>query len=356
MDKQSIKPKVLMVGPGRDVMGGISTVVNSYYELELNKNVELRYIASMEDGNQLKKLWIAIKAYCQFCACLKKYDIIHIHMAAQASFNRKSIFIRKAFKSGKKIIIHCHAADFDDYFLKQVDGKKQKVIRYIFSLADKVITLSEEWADFYGKNICTPEKVVVVHNAVIIPDYIKADYSNHNILFLGRLGKRKGIYDLLEVIPEILKVVPDSMFYLGGDGDIEQCKYIAINKGFTDHVKFLGWVRGDNKEKYFKNCSIFVLPSYQEGMPMSVLEAMSYGLAVISTNAGGIPQIIESNINGLRFEAGDVKALQSDIIALLTNKTKKRQYGYKGYETINREFNIVKNINRLVELYWQLLC
>lgn len=112
-------PRVLMIGPGRDVMGGISTVVNSYFDLRLNERVELRYIASMEDGNKIKKLWVALKAYLEFRKCLKDFDIVHVHMAAQASFTRKSAFIRLAKKAGKKIIIHQHAADFDDYFFKQ---------------------------------------------------------------------------------------------------------------------------------------------------------------------------------------------------------------------------------------------
>ena len=92
-----------MVGPGRGVKGGISTVVNSYYDLGLDKKVELRYIASMEDGNKLKKLLVAVRAYIKFCLILDSYDIVHVHMAAQASFIRKSLFIKRAYKR-KKIL------------------------------------------------------------------------------------------------------------------------------------------------------------------------------------------------------------------------------------------------------------
>ena len=94
--------KVSMIGPGRNVMGGISTVVISYYNLGLDKRIKLRYIATMKDGSKIKKLSVAIKAYIQFKKCLKDFDIVHIHMAAQASFYRKSIFVQLAKKMVRK--------------------------------------------------------------------------------------------------------------------------------------------------------------------------------------------------------------------------------------------------------------
>ncbi len=121
--------KVLMIGPGREVKGGISTVVNSYYELGMEEDVYVKYISTMEDGNALKKLLIAFKAYLHFCLILKKFDIVHVHMAAQASYLRKSIFIHKAKKAGKKIIIHSHAADFDRFYFEQSNDKKRKRIK-----------------------------------------------------------------------------------------------------------------------------------------------------------------------------------------------------------------------------------
>lgn len=161
--------KILMIGPGRDVRGGISTVVNSYYELGIEKDAEIKYIPTMEDGGQIKKLLVAVKAYMEFCRCVKKYDIVHVHMAAQASFVRKSLFVQKAKKAGVKVIIHSHAADFDKYFFEESDDKDRKKIKETFALADKVIVLSEEWADFFGKNVCDPAKIKIIYNGVILP-------------------------------------------------------------------------------------------------------------------------------------------------------------------------------------------
>lgn len=351
MSKQNNTPKVLMVGPGRNVMGGISSVVNSYYDLELDKKVKLKYISSMEDGSKIRKLLIAVSSYIRFCGCLKSYDIVHVHMAAQASFSRKSLFIKKAKEAGKKIIIHQHAADFDEFFFKQSDEDKRKCIREIFALADCVIVLSEEWEKFFGRNVCDANKIRVLHNGVVIPEYQKTEYSDSGVLFLGRLGERKGSYDLLKTIPEVLKAVPDAKFYLGGDGDIEQSQRIIDQNSLANHVKLLGWVKSDNKEKYLRECNIFILPSYHEGMPMAVLEAMSYGLATVSTNAGGIPQIIENGIDGFRVEAGDIKAITDVLVKLLTDKELKEKIGQAGKRKIEKCFNAVANVDALFDLY-----
>lgn len=343
--------KILMIGPGRDVRGGISTVVNSYFELGIEQDTEIKYIPTMEDGSQIKKLFVAAKAYMEFCRCVKKYDIVHVHMAAQASFVRKSLFIQKAKKAGVKVIIHSHAADFDKYFFEESDDKKRKKIKETFTLADKVIVLSEEWADFLGKNVCAPAKIEIIYNGVILPEKNKTSYDDHNVLMLGRLGERKGTYDLLKAIPMVLKEVPDAMFYLGGDGDVEGCKAIAAKVGIQDHVKFLGWIRGNEKDKLLDKCSVFTLPSYYEGMPMSVLEAMSYGLATVSTNAGGIPQIIDDGVDGFRVEAGDVEELSKRFISLLKNSELKKSIGQKAVDKIKNKFDVRVSYKKLLHIY-----
>ena len=91
-----------MIGPGRDVKGGVTTVVNNYYGCGLDKSVSLRYLSTMEDGCKLKKLLVALKAYLLFGPLLKNCDIVHVHMAAQASFDRKAFFIERAKRAGKK--------------------------------------------------------------------------------------------------------------------------------------------------------------------------------------------------------------------------------------------------------------
>ncbi|MCI9357982.1 MAG: glycosyltransferase family 4 protein [Lachnospiraceae bacterium] len=355
MEKGFRKSKILMVGPGRNVRGGVSTVVNDYYRLGMDQMVELKYIASMKDGNKIKKLLVAITAYLKFCFCVDKYDIVHIHMAAQASFSRKALFVKKAHRARKKIVIHQHAADFDDFFFQQSNVRKRMKIKTIFGMADKVVVLSDEWARFFGENVCAENRIFILYNGIILPKYKKTDYSDHKVLFLGRLGERKGSYDILKAIPGILDKVPDAMFYLAGDGDIENHRKIVENKVSKCHIEFLGWIKEEKREKYLKDISTFILPSYHEGMPMSILEAMSYGMATVSTNVGGIPQIIENDINGIRIDAGDVNAITDTLVDLLQNESKKKELGQAAYKRVKEQFNAEKNIEKLRQLYMTLL-
>ncbi|MFV0363059.1 MAG: glycosyltransferase family 4 protein [Suipraeoptans sp.] len=343
--------KVLMIGPGRDVRGGITSVVNAYYLQGIEGEVDVKYIPTMEDGSKLRKLYIAVKAYFQFYFQIKEYDILHVHMAAQASFYRKYAFIKQAKRKNKKIIIHNHAADFDDFFYNQSnDSERSKIIK-CFEIADKVVVLSKEWANFFSKTICSKEKIEILHNGIIVPSYIKKDYANNNVLFLGRLGGRKGIYDLLKIIPNIITEIPDVRFYIGGDGEIEKCEKYAIDTGCAHCIEFTGWLNPEQKAKYLEKCSIFVLPSYNEGMPMALLEAMGYGLASISTNVGGIPQVIDNKKDGIIINPGNTNQLYHELLILLENKALKEKLGCLARKKICENYTIQSNLKQLLAIY-----
>ena len=346
--------KVLMIGAGKDVRGGVSSVVNSYYDAGLDKLCELTYLPTMEDGSKLKKLLVAAGARVRFERLVKENDILHVHMSADNSFYRKAVFIRKAHKEGKKIIIHMHGSTFDLFYKERCNDAQKQQVREIFAMADKVIALSEDWKEFLAEYICDEQKIVVVYNAVKIPEAYPKDYTNRKMLFLGILGQRKGTYDLIEVLPEILSKYPDSHIYFGGDGEREQAERLCMEKGIADHVTFLGWVRGTEKEKLLKECSIYVLPTYHEGMPMSILEAMSYGMAVVSTYVGGIPHIITDDENGLLCEAGDKVALQEKLLKLMEDEGLRERLGRNAYRMMARNFDVKENVKRVYGVYEEL--
>lgn len=341
----------MMIGAGRDVRGGVSSVVNSYYEAGLDKLCELTYLPTMKDGNKLYKLLVAFGARLRFETLIKQADILHVHMSADNSFYRKAVFIRKAYKERKKIIIHMHGSTFDLFYKERCNDEQKRQVREIFAMADKVIALSEDWKEFLAEYICDAEKIEVIYNAVKIPEPYGKDYSNQKMLFLGILGQRKGTYDLLEVLPEIFQNYPDSHVYFGGDGEQKQAEQLCREKGITEHVTFLGWVRGAEKEKLLKECSIYVLPTYHEGMPMSILEAMAYGMAVVSTYVGGIPHIITSGENGLLCEAGDKEALQKTLIELLQDGKLRENLGRNAYLMMAQKFDARENVKKVYKIY-----
>lgn len=346
--------KILVVGPSPiKSKGGMATVISSICESKfLKEHCDINLHASYIDGNILIRTMYSVISYIKYIKNLKNMDvdIVHIHMASRGSTWRKLQYVKCAKKRGKRVLLHIHGASYKEFYEKECSVNKQKKIRDLLNMVDEVIVLSEEWKNFFAK-LCEINKVRVLHNAVPIPNFKRKKYNDNNVLFLGRLGKRKGTYDLLDAIPKILEKVPDAKFFLGGDGDIEKCKKICSNKGIVENVSFLGWVSEIDREKYFKLCSTYILPSYNEGMPMSVLEAMSWECSVITTPVGGIPQVISNEINGVLINPGNAYEIAGAIVCILTDRDKKEGLGKNARKTVKNRFSIDTWHKQLLEIY-----
>ena len=354
-DKTGKSPRVLMAGPARDVTGGVSAVVNSYYACGMDRQISLTYLPTMKDGSKIKKALVFAGAYLRFGSLMKRADILHVHLSPRASYARKAILIKRAHRMGKRIILHQHGGDFERFYEKECGGKKQARIREVFAMADVVIVLSEEWRDFFANGICDPARIVVMHNGAVLPDDTKHDYSGHNVLMLGKLREQKGVYDLLDAIPEILRQVPDAQFFLCGDGDMTECRQKAEELGCSEHVRTPGWIDRKAAEEAFASCSTFILPSHFEGMPMSLLEAMGHGLACIATDVGGIPQVIKNGENGILIRPKAPDEIASALISLLNDSSLRKRLGEAGAQTVRRNFDARENVEKILSLYRSLL-
>lgn len=341
------KIKILMVGPDRTVHGGISGVVNLLYEAGLAERVQLKYIGTMKDGTKLKKLLVAIVAYARFLCCVHRYDIVHVNMSSDTSYLRKSYFIRAAKKAGKKIVLHQHGGDIRNYYNSLDEYGKRRMIE-ILSISNTMLVLGKELQEFFA-SLVPNQNIQIFPNSSFIPEPYEKDYSNHNILFLGRLCKDKGIIELVEAMKCVIKKYPDAKLYLGGMWEDKELEPIVKELGVN--VSFLGWVGGEEKERLLKKCSIYVLPSYYEGQPVSVLEAMSYSSAVVATNVGAIPEMIVSGESGELIEPRDVNGLEEALLRILNDEAYKKKIAMAGRQVVENRYNISNSLNRLCEIY-----
>ncbi|MBO4988559.1 MAG: glycosyltransferase family 4 protein [Lachnospiraceae bacterium] len=339
--------RVLMVGPAREVHGGVSAVINNYYEAGLDKKIEMEYLPSMKDGSKWCKLFVALGAYTKFVCIAWKYDIVHIHMASDSSFYRKSLFILLTKIYRKKLIVHEHGGNFREFYYESKSKLKQQFICRVLNLADKFIVLSEEWYDFFTP-IVKKELLQIVNNAIVVPDITEKDYRNHNILYLGRITPEKGIRELITSFEQVRKKYPDSVLYLGGIFEEEAfSREIEGREG----VRFLGWIGQEQKNKMLSECSIFALPSYFEGQPISLLEAMACGCCCIATQVGGIPQIINHNNNGILVESKKQEQLTNSLLSVIDNAEIKSRMGAEAKNTIREKYDIQLRIEQLLEIY-----
>ena len=281
----------------------------------------------------------------------KKIDIVHVHMASRSSFYRKKIIIdlSKLFK--KKVIIHLHGGEFHIFYGEESNERQKAVIRKTFDKADEIIALSEEWRNRIKE--ITNTNVTVVYNPVIPPLVSAYKPENKEILFMGKMVKGKGIYDIIEITKDVITKYPSYKFVLCGNGEYKNVKKIVENRRIDEHVILHEWIEGEEKKRAFENAVVFLLPSYNECMPMSILEALSYGIPVIATKVGGVPEIITNNKNGILIEAGDVKSLRDNLIYLLDNIELRRQLSANAYKIVREKFDIYNNINLISSVYFR---
>lgn len=342
------------------VRGGIAAVVNGYRTSKLEEAFNIYYIESYKDGGKLSKLCKVILGYFHFMFILMFYkpSVVHIHSSFGPSFYRKIPFIYFAHFKKIPIINHIHGADFETFYTK-ASQKKKKLIRKIYNKCSKLIALSDEWKDNLMKIV--PEKSIIIIHNYSHPHYdvvINRDTRelNYQVLFLGEIGKRKGCYDIPNVVEKVSKIIPKVKFVLAGSGDIQQLKRILEDKGMSKYVEFPGWVRGTGKDKLLRESDIFFLPSYNEGMPMSILDAMGYGLPIVSTNVGGIPKIVVNGKNGYTCEPGDTDCFANYMIELLLCREKLRDFSNGSYEIVEENYSLDLHIKSLEKLYLTYIC
>lgn len=344
--------KVLMIGPARCVHGGISGVVNNYYEAGLDKRVKLRYIGTMVEGGRLRKLIQAGAAYLRFLAALSGCDIVHVNMASDNSYRRKSVFIRTAKRFGKKIVIHQHGGDFETFYEKEQSPKGRERIRRVLEMGDAFLVLAPAWKNFFGK-IIDRERITVLPDAIAIPAAYEKSYDNHNVLFLGRLCREKGIGELLSCVPALAEEFPDFHLYLGGIWEDEGLRRTAEQD--REHITWLGWVSGEEKESWLRRCRILALPSWFEGQSVSLLEAMAHYCGIVAADTGGIPQMILQERTGLLVPVKDASALREGLARLLREEELCRKLGQEARRKAEAEFGIEENMQTLLRVYKKVL-
>jgi glycosyltransferase involved in cell wall biosynthesis len=337
-----------MIGPNLNGQGGITSVVNTYIESEIFKKNEIIYLSAHNEGNLFNKIISFLSVLIRLPVYLinRNIKIVHIHSAKRISFYRKSIFVIFSKLFRKKVIMHIHSAEFD-IFYENLSSIFKKYVRFILGLTT-VLALSEEWEKKL-KKITGKDNVRFIYNPVIIKKLNpKKKNRKINILFLGRLGKRKGTYDLIEA-SRLLN--GDFVLKICGDGDILQINKIISDYNLKDKIKVLGWISGNRKKELFETADIYVLPSYNEGLPMSILEAMSYKIPVVSTVTGGIPEVVEHGKTGFLVEPGDVKKIAKYLNILSSNKVLRNKMGEEGFKKVKRTFDVKKISKQLNEIY-----
>lgn len=343
--------KVLVIATSRKTRGGITSVVKAYENSPLWAKFHCKWIETHRDGGAFTKLSYLLKGFLQFLLCVPFYDIIHIHTSEPPSALRKVLFMAVSKLLGKKVIVHFHSFSVDT----TIKSKYQWVYRYLFGKADCVLVLSKYWqdelCDTFGFN---EDKVKVLYNPCTTEISNKVYPKKKEILYAGTVNARKGYADMINAFAKVADKYHDWCIVFAGNGEIEEGKALASRLGIDKQTVFLGWVKGNDKDKAFKEASIFCLPSYAEGFPMGVLDAWAYGLPVITTPVGGIPDIAKDGTNCLLFNPGDTNKLAEQMDKMMSSEELRKLVASESNELAKGIFSVDKVTERLGNIYQNL--
>ena len=248
----------------------------------------------------------------------------------------------------KKVIVHFHSFSVDT----TIKSKYQLVYKFIFGKADCVLVLSKYWQDeLCNTFIFNVDKIKVLYNPCTTEVSNKVYPKKKEILYAGTVNARKGYADMINAFANVADKHRDWSIVFAGNGEIEEGKALATRLGIDKQTVFLGWVRGDDKDKAFKEASVFCLPSYAEGFPMGVLDAWAYGLPVVTTPVGGIPDIAKDGNNCLLFNPGDINKLAEQMDKLITSEKLRTDIAKESSKLAKGIFSIEEVTSRLEDIY-----
>lgn len=244
--------------------------------------------------------------------------------------------------------MHIHGGGFKKYYVTSPQW-----ITAILNKCDGIIVLSLSWKSYY-QSITNCSQIFIVENIVAFPvkKHVEKKDNRLHLLFWGLVDKQKGIFDLLEVLFKHYNIFHDQLvLHIGGNGKIQNLRKMINQYGLNDMVIYEGFVSGAEKINLLLSSDVFILPSYIEGLPISILEAMSYGKPILSTPVGGIPEVVENNVNGILFQPGDKEAITEAIKLMINNVSMKNAMGENSYERVKKYFpdRVQVNLSRIYE-------
>jgi len=345
-----------MVGVDEQTKGGMWTVAENYIRSEsFVRETNLEYISTSITGSIPKRILFTAKALLRIIGRMlqHKYDIVHVHMAERGSVYRKNIVICLAKLFRSKVIIHMHGAEFEVWY-RSLSERKQLGVRKIICKADKVLILGEYWREFVSRLVMDKNSVCVLHNAVDVPACNPYNPQAENMLFLGVVSQRKGAFDLLQAMKIADPQLPlgAMLTFYGPEG--EKSIEAAIDElGLAHRAVYKGWLNSTGKAEVFSSTAVNILPSYHEGLPMTILETMAYGIPNISTNVAAIPEAVNDD-NGAILCPGDIDHLAQEIILFMNDVDIRKKKSQCAYEKARKDFSIDAHILKVLDIYREL--
>lgn len=327
--------------------------VHEYFHFRTGKVQKSRLLS-----NPLIRFFDQVISYIWFPFYLIfiKPDVVEINSSLVSfAFERDSKYaaLTKLFLPKARLVLFNHGWDYEfkDNLISRID---KKLISY-FNLFDHLIVLTGAVKQEINQ-LGVKRPISIITTGVNISEYLPyqlkaADKNSLTVLFLSRLEKSKGIVELLDVIPSVIEKYPNTQFIIAGSGSYEK----DINahptiKQFQDNIQVVGYLRGEDKLNVFSRSDIYVFPSYGEGCPVSVLEALAVGLPLVYTPVGALADILTDHENGLEIPVRSKEALHVALLKLIEAPDLRRAMVEKN-KALSKDFDLATIHQQLEEIY-----
>ena len=350
---------VIMLGPMPPLVGGMANVMDCLCGGELAQRYRVTAINNGKTTREGRLLRTGMAAQGRLIGRLiggilaGRGRVVHIHTCSGVAFWRDCIHALVAKLLGSRVVWHVHGGMFDE-FAHKLHPIPKALMRFALENASATIALSQGWVRRL-KVLAPNANWYAIPNGVPVPNRIPFRNCRSVFLFLGNLGRMKGGLDLIEAGGLASRRGFTGRIDLGGketaQGDRSLFEKRIGELDCSDVVRLIGVVSGDAKVQALSDAACIVLPSYAEGLPMAILEGMAYGLPVISTKVGAIPEVITDGVEGFLIEPGDVEALADRMVRLDTDSALRQRMGEAARARVMKRYSLHAMVDQITAVY-----
>jgi glycosyltransferase involved in cell wall biosynthesis len=363
MDMKTRSPlrAVIFTPLGLGKPGGIDRLMSELdreLKSEQHAMVSACFIVTRGYGSKILLPFFFMSALLHFVvlALLVRVDVVHLNLTKSGSTYRKIIFARACRFFRIPYVVHLHSGIYDKFW----DSCKAVVkneINEMFLNSRKIIVTGNYWKKvIVNRSPDCEEKIVVIPSATRSIVYERPKSTEAvNILFLGMLAPQKGIPQLISALSRLPKSFPWTAT-LAGDGAVAQTRSAIDLADLGSRVSVPGWVGGQKLDALLRSATIFVLPSFSENLPVSVIEAFAYGIAVICTPVGALPEIVEPERTGLFVQPGDVSGLAGALRRLAEDTELRQRLGHNAKAEQMKRMEIGSYVEQIVAIWNDAVC
>lgn len=367
--------RIVMVGPVPPPTGGIASVMEDIIHSPLSQKYEFDvFSTSLPAPNWMRgpvtKILFRLLRFLQlFLRILKTRPcLVHVQSSGSGFFVTAlyGVVARVAFA---RVLFHLHGTDWAKFYPNRRPWPRF-LIRNLLQTPNHIVVLYSLWVDSLIEiGVRTP--VAVLKNFIHdIPPPEQAlvestrkdlglDKDSFVVLSVGSVGKRKGAFDILNAIPQIVSEEKSVRFIVAGGeefpGEMDQVREVVKREELHHWVSLLGEVERPKIPLLFAAADVFLLPSHNEGLPISIIEALRSSVPVVTTPVGGIPDMVENGVSGLLIQPRDPDGIAEAILRLRRDASLREELALGGRRRFEEVFEVSKRIEELSAIYQRLI-